>query len=445
MKLDDHPTVKQYRTAQRSAARVDSKPLDSAWLRALCLELGADDAGFAALDAPALAPSRDRLASMLPRAKSLISLVGRLNPESIRCPSRAASDLDFSTGMHQLDRAARQLVRRLRSVGVRAVNFSTGFPMDMESWPENMWVVSHKLVAEAAGMGRMGRHRLVMHPRFGSFVVLGSVLIDAELSELSKPLDFDPCVDCMLCVAVCPVGALGNDGRFGFTTCLTHNYRDRLGGFADWVENVVTSRSAAEYRGKVSDPETVAMWQALSYGVSNKCSYCMAVCPAGEDNIGDYLDSKKAYNAQVVQPLRARQERVYAVPGSDAVAHVKKRFPHKELKQVSSGLRPRTIRGFFQALPLAFNPGQAEGLDATYHFTFHGKETYEATVDIRQAKLEVQPGHVGQARVSVRADSQTWLRFLAREQHIVSAIIRGKIKVKGPTQLLDRFARCFPL
>jgi putative sterol carrier protein len=112
---------------------------------------------------------------------------------------------------------------------------------------------------------------------------------------------------------------------------------------------------------------------------------------------------------------------------------------------VSSGLHAGTIRGFFRALPLAFNRGQTEGLNATWHFVFGGEESYEATVVINGPSLTVSEGLVGTPDVHVRADSRTWLKFLAKEQNIVLAIVTGKIKIKGPKKLMDRFAKCFPL
>ena len=45
-------------------------------------------------------------------------------------------------------------------------------------------------MAVAAGLGRMGRHRLVLHPRFGAFVLLGTVLVDAAVSAYAT-MDFD--------------------------------------------------------------------------------------------------------------------------------------------------------------------------------------------------------------------------------------------------------------
>jgi hypothetical protein len=225
---------------------------------------------------------------------------------------------------------------------------------------------------------------------------------------------------------------------------MTHNYRDRLGGFSDWVERIVGSKSPIDYRKKVSDPETVSMWQSLFCGISNKCSYCMAVCPAGEEQIGPYLEDRKNYMTTLVKPLQGRREAVYVVPGSDAEEHTRKRFSEKTVKPVGNGLRANSVGNFLQSLPLLFQPGQAEGLNATYHFTFTGAEDVKGSVVIREKTLEVQEGHVGQPDLRVEADSETWVRFLAKETHILWAMVRRKVRIKGPPALLKAFARCFP-
>jgi epoxyqueuosine reductase QueG len=52
--------------------------------------------------------------------------------------------------------------------------------------------------------------RNVIHPKFGNFVLLGTVLLDAEATSQDHPLDYNPCLECNLCVAACPVGAISN-------------------------------------------------------------------------------------------------------------------------------------------------------------------------------------------------------------------------------------------
>jgi Fe-S-cluster-containing hydrogenase component 2 len=120
------------------------------------------------------------------------------------------------------------------------------------------------------------------------------VLIAAEVSARSEPHDYNPCLDCKLCVAACPVGAISADGHFNFSACFTHNYREFMSGFTNWVESIAASRTPLDYRARVSDSESASMWQSLSFGANYKAAYCMSVCPAGEDAIEPSRHSESA-------------------------------------------------------------------------------------------------------------------------------------------------------
>ncbi|NOY85625.1 MAG: SCP2 sterol-binding domain-containing protein, partial [Nitrospirae bacterium] len=50
----------------------------------------------------------------------------------------------------------------------------------------------------------------------------------------------------------------------------------------------------------------------------------------------------------------------------------------------------------------------------------------------------------GKADLKMWADSATWLNFLAKEQNIVTALLRLKIRIKGSPKLLLAFGKCFP-
>jgi putative sterol carrier protein len=107
-------------------------------------------------------------------------------------------------------------------------------------------------------------------------------------------------------------------------------------------------------------------------------------------------------------------------------------------------LRPATIQGFLDGLPLVFQRNQSGGLDATYHFTFTGREPPRATIIIRNKELKVLQTHSDRPDLSVTADADTWLRFLAKEKRITTALLTGRIRLRGPLRLLKAFARCFP-
>jgi ferredoxin len=248
----------------------------------------------------------------------------------------------------------------------------------------------------------------------------------------------------MLCVTACPVGAVNADGHYNAIACYTHSYRDKYGGFVDWVENLIRSRRPRDYRKQFSDQETVLIWQGLSFGSSYKCTNCMAVCPGGDDRIGPYVEDQKGYRDRVARKLQDRKETIYVVRGSDAEEHVRKRFPHKRIKHVHNGAHPSSAARFFDNLPILFQREQSKGLQATFHLSFTGSEQVDGTVVIRDKTIQVSPGLVGTADLSLTADAATWLKVLAGDASFVAALITRKVRVSGPKRLLKAFVRCFP-
>lgn len=440
MNIDEHPTVRLLKARPPSVRR----PIDQAALRALALEAGADDVGFVSVERPEVAPQRADVLNLLPEARTLVSFVVKMNRDSIRSPARSVANLEFHRTGDESNEVARRIVRALNELGYRAVNPAMGFPMEMDRFPGKTWVVGHKPIAVAAGLGAMGIHRNVIHPRFGNFILLGTVVTDVALDGDARPLDFNPCLECKLCVAACPVGAISKDGAFDFTACYTHNYREFMGGFTEWVHTIADSKDAQDYRSRVNDAESASMWQSLSFGANYKAAYCLAVCPAGEDVIGPFLSSRKDFVAGIVRPLQDKIEPIYVIPGSDAEAHVEQRFPHKAVRRVRGRLRVDSVAMFGRGLMLRFQRGRAGTLALRVHFSFDGAERAELTVQIRDGTISVQNGLSGDADLHVTADSKTWLGITNREMSLFWALVARRVRVRGPLRLLRAFKGCFP-
>ena len=64
---------------------------------------------------------------------------------------------------------------------------SVPIPTNESQWDQNTgrWrsIISLKHAAQAAGLGTIGRHSLLITPEFGSMVWLGAVLCDQELEQ----------------------------------------------------------------------------------------------------------------------------------------------------------------------------------------------------------------------------------------------------------------------
>ena len=420
-----------------------STPLDAAELRRKLLELGADDVGLVSIDDPALGTEADEIRRAFPWVRSLVAIVVRMQREAIRSPLRSLANLEFHHVGDEVNEIARAFSTGLERRGRRALNVTMGFPMEMDNFPGRLWAVSHKPIAQAAGLGRIGIHRNLIHPRFGNFILLGTILLADEVTETDREIDFDPCLECKLCVAVCPTGAIKSDGGFDFGACYTHNYREFMGGFGDWVEEVVESKNRKDYRKRVHDNETASMWQSLSFGANYKAAYCLSVCPAGLEVIAPFEEDRKAFLRDVLAPLVEKEEAVYVIKDSDAEAHVKKRFPSKTVRTVGSSLRPRTVEGFLSGLPLVFQRGKAKDVQLRVHFRFSGAEQAEATVGIERGTLVVERGLQGTADLVVRADIDTWLGFLAGERSLLPALLRRRLRIQGDPRKLLKFGSCF--
>jgi epoxyqueuosine reductase QueG len=289
-----------------------------------CLDAGADDVGLVDLDRHSLSKELEGILHVYSLTRSIISIIIANNRENIQSPARYVANEEYHHTGDRTSSVSREILRRLNRLGIRGVVVNHGWPMAMDRYPGKIWDVSHKIIAVEAGLGHMGMNRLVLHPKLGSCVQLESILINGVMDEYDHPLEENPCIKCHLCAAVCPTGAISKNQPFDFMACMTHTYRDNHTGFNNMVEAIVTSHDMEEYRSHFDDRETGFMWQSLMFKMSYRCSYCMAVCPAGEEVKPAYLENKKEHIERILKPLRDRQERVYVTAGSKAEAKARR-------------------------------------------------------------------------------------------------------------------------
>ncbi len=78
-----------------------------------------------------------------------------------------------------------------------------------------------KRLAVEAGIGWIGRQSLLITPQFGSFVLLGVLLLDGSVDQIDAPFDSKGCGECSLCVDSCPTGAISNQRTIDSRRCIS--------------------------------------------------------------------------------------------------------------------------------------------------------------------------------------------------------------------------------
>jgi epoxyqueuosine reductase len=131
--------------------------------------------------------------------------------------------------------------------------------------------VPERELAERAGLGWIGKNTMLIHPRIGSFTLIGSVFTDLELAG-DGPADADLCGSCTRCLDACPTEAIVAPRLLDATRCISY--------------------LTIEQR---SDPDP-ALAEAMA-GWAFGCDICNTVCPwnvkfAAATTVADFADRR---------------------------------------------------------------------------------------------------------------------------------------------------------
>ncbi len=187
----------------------------------LLLSLGADLCGIACVDRFDAAPRGFHPLDVFPGCKSVISFACRFPVAALSSPTPVVYTRVRNSISEKIDTIALETCIALERDGILAVPIPAVESIPDPATGRKRSIVSLKHAAQAAGLGTIGRHSLLLTPEFGSMVWLGAVLTDAELE--ADPLLPPICTNCNRCVEACPVGALAQS-EVDQVTCYAHAF-----------------------------------------------------------------------------------------------------------------------------------------------------------------------------------------------------------------------------
>ena len=192
-------------------------------VKEIAYKLGAELCGIAGPDRFADAPEGYHPLDVWPACRSVISFACRFPAAGAACGNDVVYTRVRNSITAKMDAIALDLCIELEKRGVQCVPV----PANESQWDKKTgrWrsIVSQKHAAQAAGLGTIGRHSLLITPELGSMVWLGCVLCGEKLE--ADPVREPVCDNCGKCVEVCPVHALGGE-ELVQQACWDHAFGD---------------------------------------------------------------------------------------------------------------------------------------------------------------------------------------------------------------------------
>ncbi|MBI3767123.1 MAG: hypothetical protein HY271_01375 [Deltaproteobacteria bacterium] len=432
-------------------------------LAAFKREVGAwaDDVGVISIDHPAIAHERDEIRYVYPHARSLVCLIGEENKAAMQSRYLPSANTELYRCEERLWEMGRQTVKLINRLGGEGLTTTIGWPQEVgQRWADKIWPLSHKLVAQGAGFGIIGTSRNFLHPRFGAYCLIDTVVTNLEFPEYDRAIDWNPCLQCNLCVASCPTEAIHADGSFDFFACYNHTYRDSIPGFLDLVWDLA-ERSPRAFRKRWADNEIAALWQALSFKVEYRCFNCVATCPAEiERAFHDDRQVRRQYLDETLKPLtytRAVEDAQFVIDTPSARA--KHDIPPGEwrtpidrtganergVRLVSlRRIRTQNVDAMMRWMPQYFRPTEARGLAFTTQFTLDGPGGGAWVMRIADQRCEVRPGTIAGADLVVRIPALLLLAIHRGDASALWGMLTGRIRLGGRRRLFLLFPRLFP-
>ena len=90
-----------------------------------------------------------------------------------------------------------------------------------------------------------------------------------------------------------------------------------------------------------------------------------------------------------------------------------------------------TVKGLFEAMPSAFVPEAAKGVDVVFHFSISGPGGGDWVATIKDGTIKVDTGKADKPTTTIKMADEDFLKLLSGELDGMKAYTSGKLKIGG--------------
>ena len=186
--------------------------------------------------------------SVLSGCRTIVSLALSYMPQST-IPVDRPQIAYYAYGRDYHD-VMKQKIRELAvALGLNAASTQSSSPEEVRGGPFRVAVdtapILERYWAVKAGLGWIGRNHNLIIPHKGSFVVLGELLLTAEVDIYDSPIT-NHCGTCHRCIDACPTCALTDEG-IDARRCLSYLTIEHRGPFSPEQADLVRNQPAPRY------------------------------------------------------------------------------------------------------------------------------------------------------------------------------------------------------
>jgi epoxyqueuosine reductase QueG len=217
-------------------------------------------------------PSGYRPSDMLASAKSILCLGIPVPKGVFKCQQRSEWMYWRAANIYyrNIDAVLMQACHMIEGEEEVAVPIYSCFPYDIKGKGDFWGYVSLVGMAEAVGIGKLGKNGLLFNSQYGPRLLLGGIVTTASLTPIAWPeKDEKGCPEnCFDCQKQCPVGAIDQMGKVNRVACIKYSMKSPI------FSNLMGAKDISP-----GDIQMINHLTAVDDHSMYRCIKCVSMCP----------------------------------------------------------------------------------------------------------------------------------------------------------------------